>query len=120
QDRRTPVGARAGSSPDDPALATYWARRRRHASPPLDRVSVRLLQEQHWRCPTCGGLLLAADQEPSTPEWEQWSLTIRKAVRKNAATIDAVPGQPGDPVVVRLLHAWCWTPAPRPGASASP
>ncbi len=108
-----------GASPDDPTLATYWTRRRRGTTPPLDRVSQRLLHAQHWRCPACGGLLLAADQEPSTPEWEQWTLAIREAVRKNAVTADTAPGRPDDSAALRLLHAWCRTPDPRPHASAS-
>ncbi len=108
-----------GASPDDPTLADYWARRRRRVTSPIDRVSLRLLQAQQGRCPACGGLLLAADQEPTRlPEWEQWSLAIRMAVRKKAVTIHAVPGATDDPVALRLLHTWCRSPATRPGTSA--
>ena len=46
------------ASPDDPTLAEYWARRRQRSTPPLDRVSLRLIKAQHGRCPACGGLLL--------------------------------------------------------------
>ena len=46
QDRPTPDG-QGRASPDDPALAEYWAgRRRRAAPPPLDNLSLRLLQAQ--------------------------------------------------------------------------
>lgn len=54
------------ASPDDPALADYWARRRQRHPPPLDGVSLRLLKAQHGRCATCGQLLLLADHEPQT------------------------------------------------------
>ncbi|MHB8296591.1 MAG: group II intron maturase-specific domain-containing protein [Acidimicrobiales bacterium] len=77
------------ASPDDPTLADYWARRRRRSPPPLDGVSLRLLQAQHGRCSACGGLLLSADHEPQTlPEWEQWLTVTRKALRKQAVTAE--------------------------------
>jgi RNA-directed DNA polymerase len=34
---------RGGASPDDPALAEYWAERRRRIKPPLDSYTLRLL-----------------------------------------------------------------------------
>src|SRR5680860_1577575 len=38
---------KGGSSPDDPALAQYWAdRRRRGVPPPMDQLSLRLLKTQ--------------------------------------------------------------------------
>ncbi len=114
------------ASPDDPALAEYWARRRRRSTPPLDGVNLRLLKAQDGRCPACGGLLLLADHEPQTlPEWEQWLMATRKAVRKQAVTVEQRPGTSDELVAVRLLHAQC---RPRhaalagtgPRASASP
>jgi RNA-directed DNA polymerase len=48
------------ASPDDPALARYWAVRRRRG-PPLRRAELRLLKVQQARCAACGGLLLHAD-----------------------------------------------------------
>ena len=60
------------ASPDDPALTSYWAARRRRGQPPLDPARLRLLLRQRGRCPLCGDLLLHADQEPRHPdEWEQ-------------------------------------------------
>jgi RNA-directed DNA polymerase len=38
---------KGGASPDDPALAGYWAQRREKVTPPLDRYTVRLLSRQH-------------------------------------------------------------------------
>src|SRR6266567_622105 len=42
------------ASPDDPALAAYWAERRQRVKPPLDRYTLRLLARQDGRCPLCG------------------------------------------------------------------
>jgi RNA-directed DNA polymerase len=108
------------SSPDDPTLADYWARRRQHNPPPLDGTSLRLLKAQNGRCPACGELLLAADQQPQTlPEWEQWLNVVRKAIRKQAVSVERAPGQPDNPFVLRLLHAWC-QPRPSPHADTQP
>jgi len=110
------------ASPDDPALAEYWARRRQRSAPPLDGITLRLLKTQHGRCSLCGGLLLLADREPQSPiEWEQWLTVTRKAVRKHAITVEQEPGEPDETVAVRLVHAHCrrLTPASR-SAPAGP
>jgi RNA-directed DNA polymerase len=75
---------KAGSSPDDPALAEYWANRRRRApSPPIDNLSLRLLQAQRGLCPLCGEFLLAAEHLPQSPqEWEQRVRATGKALTK--------------------------------------
>ena len=77
---------RGTSSRDDPALASYWADRRRRGIPrPMDIISLRLLEAQHGCCPLCGELLLDADRPPQTPhEWEQWLTVTRKAIAHNA------------------------------------
>ncbi len=110
------------ASPDDPALASYWAARRRRGSPPLDPARLRLLQRQRGRCPLCGDLLLHADQEPRHPsEWEQWIKAVRVATRHQAVTLDAIPGKPGGNAVYRLIHAHCARRQPggaRSGTSA--
>ena len=41
------------ASPDDPALADYWATRRHRGPPLMDRGMLRLLRAQHGRCPLC-------------------------------------------------------------------
>jgi RNA-directed DNA polymerase len=99
---------RGTSSPDDPALAEYWAARRRRGIPrPIDAATLRLLQSQHGRCPCCGQLLLDADRPPQTPrEWEQWLAAIRKAITKNAIATPA--GSKPDEGRLRLLHAHCY------------
>jgi RNA-directed DNA polymerase len=96
------------ASPDDPALASYWAARRRRGTPPLDPPRLRLLQRQHGRCPLCGQLLLHADREPQHPdEWEQWITAVRAATRHQAITADARPGTQGGPAVFSLIHTHC-------------
>src|ERR1035437_995359 len=45
---------KGGASPDDPALAGYWAQRRQKVKPPLDSYTVRLLSRQDGRCSLCG------------------------------------------------------------------
>jgi RNA-directed DNA polymerase len=111
------------ATPDDPALASYWAARRRRGTPPLDPARLRLLQRQRGCCPLCGHLLLHADHEPRHPdEWEQWIKAVRTATRHQAITLDAAPGKPGGPAVYRLTHTHCARRHPggtRGGASAS-
>jgi RNA-directed DNA polymerase len=98
---------RGTSSPDDPALAPYWANRRRKGPRQLDIASLRLLQAQHGRCPLCRELLLDADRPPQGPrEWEQWLTVTRKAIIHNAVVMRA-DGTP-DEATVRLLHAHCY------------
>ena len=99
---------RGTSSTDDPALAEYWAARRRRGIPrPIDTATLRLLQSQHGRCPGCGQLLLDADRPPQSPrEWEQWLAATRKAITKNAIATPA--GSNPDEGRLRLLHAHCY------------
>jgi len=99
---------KGGSSPDDPALAQYWAdRRRRGVPPPLDQLSLRLLKMQAGRCPCCGDLLLHAEHPPQTPtEWEQWVRVTGKALRKQALAFRKRDGS-GETSSLRLIHARC-------------
>jgi RNA-directed DNA polymerase len=96
------------ASPDDPALAAYWAARRRRAAPPINRASLWLLTKQHGRCPLCRGLLLYAAHEPQTPaQWEQWLRITYRAITRKAITADAGYGTPDEPVAIRLVHTYC-------------
>jgi len=99
---------KGGSSPDDPALAQYWAdRRRRGVPPPLDQLSLRLLKTQAGRCPCCGDLLLHAEHPPQTPsEWEQWVRVTGKALRKQSLTYRR-RDRSGETSSLRLIHARC-------------
>lgn len=102
--RHSPVAG--GASPDDPAMAEYWAERRSRRKPPLvDEHTARLLRAQRGRCAACGDLLLHADHEPRSPaEWEQWFATVRRVLRKQYI-VEQVDGQ--DRTFYRLLHAHC-------------
>jgi RNA-directed DNA polymerase len=108
------------ASPDDPALTSYWAARRRRGQPPLDPARLRLLIKQRGRCPLCDELLLHADQEPAHPdEWQQWITAVRTATRHQAIALDPDPGVPGAPVVFRLIHTHCRRRLPA-GARSGP
>jgi RNA-directed DNA polymerase len=96
------------ASPDDPALTSYWAARRRRGQPPLDVARLRLLQAQRGRCPLCGELLLHTDQEPAHPdEWQQWITAVRKATRHQAIALDNGPDSHSGITVFRLIHTHC-------------
>jgi RNA-directed DNA polymerase len=99
-----------GASPDDPALAEYWAaRRRRAAPPPLDNLSLRLLKVQGGTCPVCEELLLVADHPPQSPrEWEQWVRITGKALAKRHMTYQHDGSS--DAGTIRLIHARCRPP----------
>ena len=112
-ERHTPVKGTA--SPDDPALAGYWARRRTKVKPPLDKRTLRLLTRQAGMCPLCGDHLLSAEQPPQSPaQWEQWWLRVtRKAI---AASYLAYHGMPSPPDGERasLVHVSCHRRKPEP------
>ncbi|MBA2952043.1 group II intron reverse transcriptase/maturase [Streptomyces himalayensis] len=95
----------AAASPDDPALADYWAQRRRKQSPPpLSEPVRRLLGIQKGRCAVCNELLLHADQHPQSPhQWEQWVRVTLMAIRKQhiATTTHGVKDK------LRLIHSSC-------------
>lgn len=105
------------ASPDDPALAPYWAQRRRKQPPPPLSAPVRnLLILQEGRCTACGGLLLHADQHPQSPhEWEQWVRVTLVAIRKQhiATTSRGGTDEP------RLIHSFCRRRA-SPGLGSRP
>jgi RNA-directed DNA polymerase len=102
------VMVKGTASPDDPALASYWAERRKKVKPPLDSYTLRLLTRQDARCPLCGEHLLTADQPPQSPsQWERWWLQVtRKTIAASYLVHHGRPGSVGgDPT--RLVHASC-------------
>jgi RNA-directed DNA polymerase len=105
-ERHVPV--KGAASPDDPALASYWAARRKKIRPPLDRYTLRLLTRQDGQCPVCRDHLLSADQPPQSPEeWERWWLHVtRRAIAASYLTHHGRPG-PADDDHTRLVHASC-------------
>ena len=106
-ERHVPV--KGAASPDDPALAAYWAERRKKVKPPLDGGTVRLLTRQAGLCPLCGEHLLHADQPPQSPEqWERWWHQVtRKAIAPSYLVHDRRPGSPDD-ARTSLTHASCY------------
>ena len=106
------------ASPDDPALASYWAARRRRGRPPLAPPWLRMLQRQGGCCPLCGGLLLHADREPQHPdEWEQWARVIPRAITGQAIALGIEPGKNGGSAGLRLIHTGCGRRPPDGGRS---
>jgi RNA-directed DNA polymerase len=92
------------ASPDDPALADYWAKRRRKTPPPIDKTSRWLLKAQDGQCPICREALLPDHDRPQTPhEWERWLATTRKTITK-VVTREAGTPDEHEP---RLIHADC-------------
>ena len=93
-----------GASPDDPALAEYWARRRRRTPLPINKTTQELIEAQEGRRMICGGLLLAVDDRPQNPrEWEHWPDTTRQMIDTIAAGNPGTSGK-AEP---RLVHAAC-------------
>jgi RNA-directed DNA polymerase len=105
-ERHVPV--KGAASPDDPALASYWAERRSKVKPPLDRYTLRLLSRQAGLCPLCGDHLLSAEQPPQSPaQWERWWLHVtRRAIAASYLVHHGRPGPPGGDQT-RLVHASC-------------
>jgi RNA-directed DNA polymerase len=100
--RHVPVPGRY--SPDDPALAQYWAdRRRKHKPPQIAETWQRDLRNQQGLCPLCGEPLLYVDRPPdSLTQWETWYRGIRKALAHEAIT-ERGSGR----TTRRLVHAHC-------------
>ena len=100
--RHAPVPGR--NSPDDPALAQYWADRRRKRRPPQLAPSwERALRTQHRRCPLCAEPLLPVDDPPdSCTQWETWYRGIRTALAHQAITQTS-----SGPTIHRLVHTDC-------------
>ncbi|MDT3445731.1 group II intron maturase-specific domain-containing protein [Pseudofrankia sp. BMG5.37] len=104
------------ASPDDPNLSEYWNERRRKSKPPLSPGNLRLLSQQHGRCPICRGLLLHAGSEPNSPqEWEQWLAGTRKAISRKAIALSPESGTPGASTAHRLVHTHCARRLPTDG-----
>jgi RNA-directed DNA polymerase len=100
--RHVPVAGR--NSPDDPALAQYWANRRRRRKPPqLAESWQRALRIQHGPCPLCREPLLYTDHVPDSPsQWETWYTALGKAM-----THQAITEHDSSRTTHRLVHAHC-------------
>ena len=79
---------RHGASPDDPALADYWAARRRKTPLPIDKTSRWLLKAQDGRCPICRSALLTATtgRKPRTSGRCGWRPPATRSPRSSSGT----------------------------------
>jgi RNA-directed DNA polymerase len=107
----------SGSSPDDPALAGYWAQRRRKVRPPLDSYTAGLLSRQDGRCTLCGENLLTRDQPPQSPEGrERWFLQVaRQAIKAGYLLHHDTPGAARG-MRTHLIHDACSRQRRQPAA----
>jgi hypothetical protein len=87
-----------------PALADYWAWRRRKVPLPINKTTQELIDLQDGRCSICGGLLFAVEDRPQNPrQWERWLTTTGATVIGSA---QRAPGTTGK-AAPRLAHADC-------------
>src|SRR5260370_24270876 len=61
------VMVKGAASPDDPALASYWAERLKKVKLPLAMYTLRLPTRQYARQPLSGEHLLSSGQPPQSP-----------------------------------------------------
>ena len=95
------------ASPDDPALAEYWAERRATDQTPAGPLHPAPAHQAGRRAArSAGNYLLTADQPPQSPEqWERWWLQVtRKAIAASYLIHHGGPGSP-DGKQTRLVHA---------------
>jgi RNA-directed DNA polymerase len=113
---------KGGASPDDPALAGYWAQRRQKVKPPLDSYTLRLLTRQDGRCSLCGENLLTPDQPPQSPQdWEHWFRWLtKKAIEADYLVHHDAPAAARNKRT-HLVHATCGRTKhpPRPAGSTA-
>ena len=99
-----PGSAAGRASPDDPALAQYWADRRRKQPAPRLAVSWhKALRAQAGTRPLCGNQLLDTARYPdSASQAETWYAALRAAL-----TFQASPVCTGGRSINRLVHTRC-------------
>ena len=120
-ERHVPV--KGAASPDDPALAAYWAEAAREDQAPAGQVHLRLLTGSTGYAPCAGTTCSAPLSHPSLPSSGRrggCSVT-RKAIAASYLTHHGQPSTPHDDRT-RLVHASCQRaqpgpPAQEPGAS---
>ena len=83
------------ASPDDPALARYWAdRRRKQPAPQLADSWHKALRAQAGTCPLCGNQLLDAGRPDSASQAEAWYAALRATLTFQASTARTAAGPP--------------------------
>ena len=96
---------KGGASPDDPALAEYWAERRAKTPPPsIGRTGLRPYRRRKVAARSAEIGSCPPRNPPQTPrEWEQWLATNRKTIVKITSRKDGTP----DEAEPRLIHTQC-------------
>ena len=106
---RRHVLVKGAASPDDPALAGYWAERRKKVKPPLDSYTLRLLTRQDGMCPLCGDPLLI--RRPATPiSRAVGTVVAARHPQGDSRQLSHPPREarpPPDDDQTRLVHASC-------------
>jgi len=92
------------ASTDDPALAQYWAgRRRKQPAPQLAGSWHTVLRAQKGTCHLCGKQLPGTTSLPdSAIQAELWYAALRKTL-----TLQASPSRAGGRATTRLIHTRC-------------
>ena len=98
------------ASPDDPALADYWAARRRRGRPPLDRARLRLILNDSAAMPALRAAAAARRRTSRAPRRmgavdHSDQQGVRPTTRESSSTQDP---STADPITVfRLIHTHC-------------
>ena len=108
---------KGGASPDDPALAGYWAQRRQKVKPPLDSYTVPSCPGRAAVQPVRGNLL-TPDQPPQSPQgWERWFLgVVKKAIVADYLVHHDTPSAARSKRT-HLVHATCHRHIARPAGN---
>ena len=93
---------RHAASPDDPALADYWAWRRHKAPLPINRTALWLHREQDGRCAICRTTLVAA-RGPTTNPTRVGARGWPPPARRSTSSGTQAP----DKAEPRLIHLHC-------------
>jgi RNA-directed DNA polymerase len=104
------------ASPDDPALAQYWAdRRRKQPAPQLAGSWHAALRAQQGNCHLCGNQLLDTISRPdSATQAEAWYAALRATL-----TFQASPARNDDRTINRLVHTRCARRQPDDGPAGT-
>ncbi|TDD72205.1 group II intron reverse transcriptase/maturase [Actinomadura darangshiensis] len=97
------------ASMDDPALADYWAARRRKKVPTtLDKRTYSMAYRQKGLCPICRqDLIDGAEYQPDNPrEWIEWFAACKRRLHKHHLVYRSLGGA-DDRSNLRLVHADC-------------
>ena len=96
------------ASPDDSALASYWARRRKKTRPPAGQLQPAPANQAGRPLPTMRGPpAQRRSATPIPPQWERWWLQVtRQAIAASYLAHHGRPGPAGGDKT-RLVHASC-------------